>query len=172
MRADLSGEWILNRQASTLQSGAAAVDSGVMWIDHRDPKCGFRMNMSAGGQSVEHTWESWSDGVEVAGGGVLSRLLWEVMLWYLTAARRAPMSLGLCRGATNFWKRASVSEQLNRYVVAAGIRTTFGSSSGGERRWMRTGVDNGRGTPIRYYLSVARTWSVALATLFNGEPGG
>ena len=77
MRPDFSGEWILNRQASTLQSGAAAVESGVMRIDHRDPKCGFRINMSAGGQSVEHAWESLSDGVEVAGGRVLSRLLWE-----------------------------------------------------------------------------------------------
>jgi hypothetical protein len=35
------------------------------------------MNLSAGGQSVEHAWESLSDGVEVAGGRVLSRLLWE-----------------------------------------------------------------------------------------------
>jgi hypothetical protein len=77
MRPDFSGEWILNRQASILQSGAVAVESGVMWIDHRDPKCGFRMNMSAGGQSVEHVSERLSDGVEVAGGGVLSRLLWE-----------------------------------------------------------------------------------------------
>ena len=77
MRPDFSGEWILNRQARTLRSGVAAVESGVMWIEHRDPKCGFRMNLSAGGQSVEHAWESLSDGVEVAGGGVLSRLLWE-----------------------------------------------------------------------------------------------
>ena len=35
------------------------------------------MNMSADGQSVEQAWESLSDGVEVAEGGVLSRLLWE-----------------------------------------------------------------------------------------------
>src|SRR5215471_7137007 len=108
MRPDFSGEWILNRQASTLQSGAAAVESGVMWIDHRDPKCGFRMNMSAGGQSVEHAWESLSDGVEVAGGEVSVVFFGRVMLWYLIAGRRAPMSLGLCRGVTNFWKRASV----------------------------------------------------------------
>jgi hypothetical protein len=35
------------------------------------------MNMVAGGQSVEHAWEILSDGVEVAGAGVVSRLLWE-----------------------------------------------------------------------------------------------
>jgi hypothetical protein len=37
MRPDFSGEWILNRQASTPNSGAAAVESGVAWIDHREP---------------------------------------------------------------------------------------------------------------------------------------
>lgn len=77
MKPDFSGEWVLNRQASSLSSVASAMQSGVMWIDHRDPKCGFRMNMSAGGQSVEPAWEILSDGTEVAGGGALSRLFWE-----------------------------------------------------------------------------------------------
>ena len=77
MKPNFSGEWVLNRQASSLSGGASAMESGVMCIDHRDPKCGFRMNMIAGGQSVEHAWDILSDGVEVAGAGVVSWLLWE-----------------------------------------------------------------------------------------------
>lgn len=77
MKRDFSGEWVLNRQASSLSSVASAMESGIMWIDHRDPKCGFRMNMSVGGQSIEHAWEILSDGTEVAGGGALSRIFWE-----------------------------------------------------------------------------------------------
>jgi len=133
MRPDFSGEWILNRQASILQSGAVAVESGVMWIDHRDPKCGFRMNMSAGGQSVEHAWESLSDGVEVTGGGVLSRLLWEGDALVFNCRSRGSDESWIMSWRYELLEEASASEQLNRYVVAAGIRTTFGSSSGGER---------------------------------------
>ena len=36
-KPDFSGEWTLNRQASTLSPGAAAVQSGVVRIEHRDP---------------------------------------------------------------------------------------------------------------------------------------
>jgi hypothetical protein len=35
MKPDFSGEWILNRQACTLSSNAAAFESGVTRIDHR-----------------------------------------------------------------------------------------------------------------------------------------
>lgn len=76
MKPDFTGEWILNRAASNLTGGAAAMDSGMMWIEHRDPKCQFRMKMTAGQDSVEHAWESLSDGAEVSGGGVVSRLFW------------------------------------------------------------------------------------------------
>jgi hypothetical protein len=41
MKADFSCEWILNRQASTLESGAAKMDSGVVWIDHQEPASAF-----------------------------------------------------------------------------------------------------------------------------------
>ena len=38
----LSGEWILDRQASTPDSGATAFQSGVTRIDHREPIFHFR----------------------------------------------------------------------------------------------------------------------------------
>ena len=78
MKLDFSGEWILNRQASGLSEGAAAIESGTMWINHGDPKCQFRINMKAGGQSVERAWESsFSDQREVAAGGSWSHLFWD-----------------------------------------------------------------------------------------------
>ena len=36
-KPDFSGEWVLNRQASSLSPGADAVQSGTMQIDHREP---------------------------------------------------------------------------------------------------------------------------------------
>jgi hypothetical protein len=36
MKPDFTGEWILNRQMSTLSSAAAPIESGVMSIDPRD----------------------------------------------------------------------------------------------------------------------------------------
>ena len=42
MKPDFSGEWILDRQASTLNSGAAEFQSGVTRIDHREPIYHFR----------------------------------------------------------------------------------------------------------------------------------
>jgi hypothetical protein len=77
VKPDFTGEWGLNRQASSLTGGASAMKSGVIWIEHRDPQCKFRINMSAGDQSVERAWESMADGKEVAGGGVVTRLFWD-----------------------------------------------------------------------------------------------
>src|SRR5215510_8686406 len=52
-KPDFSGEWVLDRQASHLTGGASAMETGVLRIDHRDPKCGFQINMSDGRESVE-----------------------------------------------------------------------------------------------------------------------
>ena len=78
MKPDFSGEWILDRQASHLTGGASAIKTGVLRIDHRDPKCGFQISMSAGGASVERAWESSvSDEIPVDAVGLYNRLFWE-----------------------------------------------------------------------------------------------
>jgi hypothetical protein len=78
VKPDFSGEWILDRQASHLTGGASAMETGVLRIDHRDPKCGFRISMTAGGESVERAWESsLSDEIPVVGEGFYSRLYWD-----------------------------------------------------------------------------------------------
>ena len=77
-RPDFSGEWILDRQASHLTGGASGMESGVLRIDHRDPKCSFHISMRAGGESVERAWESrLSDEVPLVDSGFYSRLFWE-----------------------------------------------------------------------------------------------
>ena len=78
MKPDFSGEWVLDRQSSSLTGGASAMERGVMRIDHRDPKCAFQISMSAGEQTVERAWESSvADQTPSAGAGFYSRLFWE-----------------------------------------------------------------------------------------------
>ena len=78
MKPDFSGEWILNRQASTLSSGAAAIEGGVVWrIDHREPSFRFQTTITAGGKSVEYAYECLSDGKEVAREGSVNSLRWD-----------------------------------------------------------------------------------------------
>jgi len=77
-KPDFTGEWILDRQESQLAGGASAMESGVLRIDHRDPKCGFEIRMNAGAESVERKWESCvSDEVQVFENGLYGRLFWE-----------------------------------------------------------------------------------------------
>jgi hypothetical protein len=53
------------------------MDSGVLRID-RDPKCGFQISMSAGGESIERAWESClSDEIPVVESGFYTHLFWE-----------------------------------------------------------------------------------------------
>jgi hypothetical protein len=78
MKPDFSGEWVLNRQKSLLTGGASAMESGVLRIDHHDPKCAFQIRMSAGGESVERGWESSvSDERQLSETGFYSHLFWE-----------------------------------------------------------------------------------------------
>jgi hypothetical protein len=42
MRPDFTGEWILNRQASTLNCGATRMESGAIRIEHREPSVRFK----------------------------------------------------------------------------------------------------------------------------------
>jgi hypothetical protein len=78
VKPDFSGEWVLDRQSSSLTGGASAMESGVIRINHRDPKCAFQISMSAGGQAVERAWEcSVDDPTSPAGAGFYSHLFWE-----------------------------------------------------------------------------------------------
>jgi hypothetical protein len=77
-KPDFSGEWVFDRNASHLTGGAAAMETGVLRIDHCDPKCGFQIRMTAGSETVERAWEiSVSGEIAPVGSGFYSRLFWE-----------------------------------------------------------------------------------------------
>jgi hypothetical protein len=82
-KPDLSGEWKLNRQASMLSPVVApAVQSGVLRIEHREPRLTSHLTIVFDGKPVESKFELLSDGREVAttddrGQRIVSSLRWD-----------------------------------------------------------------------------------------------
>ena len=80
-RPDFSGEWILNRQASTLSPGADAVQSGVWRIEHREPTFRHKAAFVTKSNPIEYEYELLSDGRDVVGtrqgARTVSSLRWE-----------------------------------------------------------------------------------------------
>jgi hypothetical protein len=81
-RPDFSGEWTLNRQASTLSPIVAPVaQSGVLRIEHHEPTFTAHQSIVLGGKPFESNFELLSDGREVvtdAGGRrIVSSLRWD-----------------------------------------------------------------------------------------------
>ena len=80
-KPDFSGEWILDRKASTLSHGAEAIKTAVVRIDHRDPTFRYKAKFESEGGPVEFEYELLSDGREVAatheGTRTISSLRWE-----------------------------------------------------------------------------------------------
>jgi hypothetical protein len=80
-KPDFSGEWILNRQASTLSKGADAVQSGVWRIEHREPTFRHKAAFVTESGPREYEYELLSDGREVVsarqGATTVGSLRWE-----------------------------------------------------------------------------------------------
>ena len=80
-RPDFSGEWTLNRQASTLSPGADAVQSGSLRIEHHEPTFRCKGAFVTNSRPFEYEYELPSDGREVVstqrGVQTSSRLQWD-----------------------------------------------------------------------------------------------
>ena len=80
-RPDFSGEWILNRQASTLSPGADTVQTGVWTIEHRDPVFRHKAALVRAGKPFHYEYELQADGREVIGtqqgARTVTSLRWE-----------------------------------------------------------------------------------------------
>ena len=63
--ADISGEWVLNRQASTLSPAMAGIESGVLRIEHQEPRVRIHLTLVTAGKPFETSYERPSDGREV-----------------------------------------------------------------------------------------------------------
>ena len=80
-RPDFSGEWILNRPASTLSAGADGMKSGVWLIEHREPEVHVSASFETTGDPVTFEWTLRTDAGEIVntheGVTMASSLRWE-----------------------------------------------------------------------------------------------
>jgi hypothetical protein len=81
-KPNLSGEWKLNRQASILSAAVAtSVRSGVLRIDHSEPRFASHLTIVFDDKPVESRFELLSDGREVTaddqGRRIVSSLRWD-----------------------------------------------------------------------------------------------
>ena len=76
-RPDFSGNWILNREASTLSPGADGVQSFVWRIDHCEPTFRHKATGVTGSNPIEYEYELRSDGPDVAPDTDGASLRWD-----------------------------------------------------------------------------------------------
>jgi hypothetical protein len=91
---DFSGNWILDRAASVLQAESAAVESGTLRIEHRDPSFRFARTFTVKQKPMETAFDIATDGKEVtravAGRTSRSRLEWQGRSLLLTVLIDTP----------------------------------------------------------------------------------
>ena len=68
-KPDFSGEWVLNRQASTLPPPVSNVESGVVRIEHREPEFRFHRTYVIAGTSRDADFSIHTDGAEETQAG-------------------------------------------------------------------------------------------------------
>jgi hypothetical protein len=81
-RSDFSGDYVLNRQASTLPPPVSNVESGVVRIEHRDPTFTFRRSYVIAGTARDAGFTIRTDGSESSetgpqGMATVSTLRWD-----------------------------------------------------------------------------------------------
>ena len=80
-KPDFSGEWILNREASTLSPGADAMQSASLRIEHREPTFRYNAEFASPSGPIRYQIDMQTDGREVKanqqGVDSTSTLRWE-----------------------------------------------------------------------------------------------
>lgn len=80
-KPDFSGEWALDREASSLSPGADAVQSGFVTIEHDDPDFRYRASFVSEDGPLQYEYQLQSDGREIVdaqpGATTVSSLRWE-----------------------------------------------------------------------------------------------
>jgi hypothetical protein len=80
-RPDFSGEWALDRSASSLQGEMSAVEGGTVRIEHREPSFAFTRTFLVKAQPIETSFQIQTDGRELAsasrGLSSKSRMEWQ-----------------------------------------------------------------------------------------------
>jgi hypothetical protein len=93
-RPDFSGEWTLDRSASSLQGDMAAVEGGQLRIQHREPTFGFARTFLIKTQPIDTSFEMQTDGREISrdnrGMSSRSKMEWQGNSLLLTVLIEAP----------------------------------------------------------------------------------
>lgn len=88
-KPDFSGEWTLNRPASTLSPAASGVQNGVVRIEHREPQFHYKATLMTQANPIEYELQFVSDGRPVlstqAGAETTSSLRWDGEALVLTS---------------------------------------------------------------------------------------
>jgi hypothetical protein len=109
-KPDFSGEWILNRDASTLSEGADAVQSGVWRIEHREPTFRHQSAFAFEKGPREYSYELQTDGRDVVaehqGARITSTLQWQgraLVVTWRTQRSESDMTVGTDHDQDNVW---------------------------------------------------------------------
>jgi hypothetical protein len=118
-KPDFSGEWILNRQASTLSPGADAVQTGVWHIEHREPTFHHKASLVTGSKPIQYEYELLSDGREVIGtqqgATTVSSLRWEgnaLIVTFQTRRSDSEMKISFRYELVDAGRRLRATEQV------------------------------------------------------------
>ena len=101
VRPDFSGEYVLNRQASTLPPPVSNVESGVVRIEHRDPTFTFRRSYVIAGTARAAAFTIRTDGSESSETGAQGMATVSTLRWDGTALVLAMRIKGPGVEATN-----------------------------------------------------------------------
>lgn len=78
---DFSGDWALNRQASTLSPAASGIQGGAVHIEHHEPQFHYKATLTTQANPIEYELQFVSDGSSVvstqAGAKTTSSLRWD-----------------------------------------------------------------------------------------------
>ena len=80
-KPDFSGEWVLNRPASTLPPPVSNVESGVVRIEHREPEFRFHRTYVIAGTPREAGFTVHTDGAEETQTGPQGHLTTSTLRW-------------------------------------------------------------------------------------------
>jgi hypothetical protein len=80
-RPDFSGEWVLNRQGSTLPPPVSNVESGVVRIEHREPSFSFHRTYVIAGTARDAAFTRRTDGAESSETGAQGLVTVSTLRW-------------------------------------------------------------------------------------------
>ena len=119
MHSDFSGEWVLNRQTSTLSKGADTVQSGDWLIEHREPTFRHKAAFVFEGGPREYSYELLTDGREVVaeheGARIVSTLQWQgsvLVVTWRTQRSDSEMTVSFRYELIDEGRRLRATEQL------------------------------------------------------------